>query len=1092
MLRPILFLIFVAFLAACSKQKEESTQFRIIKGTSAGIDFQNTIQISDTFNAMSFEYIYNGSGVGIGDFNNDGLEDVFFGGNEVSSELYLNTGGLQFKKTTSESGTHTNSWVTGVSVTDINQDGLLDIYLCVGGLDDQKRANLLFVNQGIKNGIPVFEEKALSYGLSDSSYSTMAAFLDYDKDGDPDMYLVNNWLEQFNRNNLRAKRINGEAESTDRLYRNNGDNTFTDVSREAGILVEGYGLGVSVCDINNDSWPDIYVANDFMSNDLFWINQGDGTFRNRIGEFLKHQTHNGMGVDINDFNNDQNPDIVVVDMLPPGHYRQKIMTPGQNYDHFHMSMNLGYEPQYMRNTLQMNRGVKPDGTPLFSEIAFMAGVASTDWSWAPLFTDLDNDGWKDLFIANGYRKDVTNLDFVFFGNNVSNPFGTAEARKKISSDEFRGLEEVKLSNYIFRNNGSLRFEDKSKAWGIDYPTFSNGTAYADFDNDGDQDLITNNIDQEVILYENKLNSRPNAHYLRLTSLDTGEYNQKIRLYSGGNEQFQEFTPYRGFQSSVSQYIHFGTGKTSLIDSLIIEWMDGKRLTLLNVRADTTIAFHRSMANGNVRKAKVRKPELFSAYSVPGLGHQENSPSDIKMTRTLLGEVSRTGPCVATGDVNNDGLDDLFVGGERGADSKVYIQNTDGTFSAVPLRGDLNREDGAAAFFDADNDADLDLYVGSTCPAIMEPSAPHRFYRNKGNGEFEAATIIPDITVPTSCVTAEDYDGDGDQDLFIGGRIKPGEYPFTPRSYVLRNDGGIFSDVTASLNEALPAPGMVTSAVWADINGDKRKDLAIAGEWMGIRVFINNGGKFTEETKNFGLENTSGWWRCLRAADLNGDGFPEIIAGNTGRNSFFQPSTGKEVMVTAKDFDKNGSVDPIITYFNPIEQDRYILHNRLVIIDQIPSIKRRFETFSSYAKTPFERAFTKEEVEGSFTGRAELLSSLVLENLGGKSFRIHELAEEAQLSTLNDILVIDVNKDGKQDLVGIGNSYDQETLFGRYDASIGLILLGDGKLGWRNLNPTEANFIADGNTRRLLQMSTTQGKALVVANNNEPFRFYRIR
>ena len=507
------FLLVTSLFYSC---KEDEKLFAIRKGEALGIDFQNTIITSDTFNALSFEYIYNGGGVGVGDFNNDGLSDLFFGGNQVSSQLYLNEGELEFKNVTVEAGVSTTQWVTGVSIVDINVDGWQDIYLSVGGKTAaENRRNLLYINQGVENGIPNFKESAMEYGVASDRYSTMAAFVDYDRDGDLDMYLVNNWLESFNRNNLRPKRSNGEAESTDQLFRNDGHNRFMDVSKEAGILIEGYGLGITICDINQDSWPDIYVANDFMSNDLLWINQHNGTFKNQIRDYLKHQTHNGMGVDIADFNNDALADIMVVDMLPPGHVRQKMMTPGQNFDHFHMSEDLGYEPQYMRNTLQLNRGKMPDGQILFSEIAFLSGVAQTDWSWAPLFADFDNDGLKDLFIANGYRKDVTNLDFIFFSME-NDPFGTPDARDKKWNEKFKSVPDVKLSNYLYRNNGSLIFEDKTKDWGADHLTFSNGAAYADFDNDGDLDLITNNIDQEVILYENLSDEKRNQnHFLRL-------------------------------------------------------------------------------------------------------------------------------------------------------------------------------------------------------------------------------------------------------------------------------------------------------------------------------------------------------------------------------------------------------------------------------------------------------------------------------------------------------------------------------------------------------------------------------------------------
>ncbi len=1090
---PILSITLVVVLLASCKKDNDSKLFAIRHGDEVGIDFQNTITTNDSIDALSFEYIYNGSGVGVGDFNNDGLSDLFFGGNQVSSRLYLNQGKLQFKDITKESGVTTDRWVTGVSVVDINHDGWLDVHLAVAGYTTrEKMKDFLFINQGLKNGIPVFKEMAHQYGLDDDGYGTLGAFFDYDKDGDLDMYLLTNSLESFNRNNLRPKRTDGTASSTDRLYRNNGDNTFTNVSHEAGIVIEGYGLGINICDLNQDSWPDIYVSNDFMSNDLIWINQGDGTFKNKAGDYLKHQTHNGMGNDVADFNNDGLADIVVVDMLPPGQERQKMMTPGQNYDNFHMSIGLGYQPQYMRNTLQLNRGIAADGNVLFSEIAFQGGVSRTDWSWAPLFADFDNDGWKDLFIANGYRKEVTNLDFIFFGIQSNSPFGTQEVRKKKFGKELEALQDVKLSNYIFRNTGSLTFEDKTKDWGIDLPTFSNGAAFADFDNDGDLDIVTNNIDQEVILYENRPASLQNQnHFIRLQSKEIADFNQKISIYINGKSQFQELTPYRGFQSSVAAYAHFGVGKATVVDSIIVEWNDHMAIKYFNIKVDTVLTFSKEHAVPYQQKKKSNTAITFQKFEPIIYKHKDTSLPDIKNTRTLLHELSRFGPCLATGDVNGDGIDDFFIGGEKGIPSNLFIQQANGKFISKTLPLDSMHEDGAALFFDADTDGDLDLYVGGACASSIEQASHHHLFSNDGKGNFTITQALPEINTSSSCIEAADYDGDGDLDLFVGGRIIVKEYPFSPRSYVLRNDNGKFIDVTEQLNESLKNPGMVSSAVWADIDNDKRPDLVLAGEWMPIRVFKNLKDKFIEITKEVGLENSNGWWNCLKAADLNEDGFIDIIAGNTGKNSFFQPTLEHPVQIVAKDFDKNGFIDPVITYYNPVEKDRFMIHNRMVIIDQIPSIKKRFERFSEYAKTPFEDAFTKDDLQGAYVGNAYSLASELLMNKGGKSFERHELPEITQLSTLNDLLIEDVNGDQHQDLVLVGNNYAQETLFGRYDASVGTILLGDGKLNWKNVTPSESKFIADGDAKFIKLINVSSGKACMVTNNNDSIDFFYI-
>lgn len=1066
-------------------------------GSELGIDFSNAIATNDTFNALSFEYIYNGSGVAVGDVNNDGLEDLFFGGNQVSSRLYLNEGGLRFKDITAAAGTATRQWVTGVSFIDINQDGLLDLFLAVAGradVDDTR--DLLFINKGIENGIPHFVESAHEYGIDDEGYGTMGAFFDYDKDGDPDLYLVTNALESFNRNNLRPKRILGEASSTDRLYRNNGNGTFTNVSKEAGILIEGYGLGVAICDLNMDTWPDVYVSNDFMSNDLVWINQKDGTFVNEAGRYLAHQTHNGMGVDIADFNNDMRPDIMVLDMLPPDHRRMKMITPGQNYDHFHLALQMGYQPQFMRNTLQLNRGMFSDSTVRFSEISFLAGVSSTDWSWAPLFADFDNDGLKDLFVANGYRKDVTDLDFIFFGLKGASPFGTAERRQQRFSDELEKLPPVKLSNHLFRNTGGLKFEDKTKEWGLDLPTFSNGAAYADLDNDGDLDIVVNNIDEEVVVYENNvMDTRHNPvtpHHITLRNTDLATFNQKLWVHTASGVQYFEDSPYRGFQSTVTRDIHVGLGNNDRIDSIRISWNDGSELLLRNIPADTLIHFSKQQARlSRISTKQVKPPVTFREIRMLNFTHHEKSPSDIKLTRTLLHELSQSGPCVATGDVNGDGLDDVFVGAEKGMRSQLFIQRATGVFEETTVPLDTLREVGASLFFDADNDGDMDLYVASSCPHSLEPPAPHVLLLNNGHGQFTPDMQLPSITISSTSITAADYDGDGDEDLFIAANLVAGRYPETPSSILLRNDNGKFVDVTTEKANALQKAGMISSAAWADINGDKMPDLVVTGEWMPLMIFINEAHGFTDQTASFGLEGTNGWWNCVRVTDLNGDGLPDLLAGNNGTNSFFRPSRENPVTLIARDFDGNGSIDPLITYFNGVEGERFLLHNRLVLIDQVPGFKRRFETFSKYASTPFSGAFRKEELEGRTERDVYTLASAMLINNKGKSFSLSALPDLVQISTVNDFITSDFNGDGHVDILTVGNSYKQETLFGQYDASLATLLLGDGRGNWTVSDNSTTNLLIDGDVRQVRLLRSSLGKIVLAARNNGRLSSYYI-
>ncbi|HZI25943.1 MAG TPA: FG-GAP-like repeat-containing protein, partial [Chryseolinea sp.] len=775
---------------------------------------------------------------------------------------------------------------------------------------------------------------------------------------------------------------------------------------------------------------------------------------------------------------------IEVDMLPPDHKRQKLMTPGQNYDNFHMSIQLGYQPQYMRNTLQLNRGKQTDGRILFSEMAFMAGVAKTDWSWAPLFADFDNDGFKDLFIANGYRKDVTNLDFIFFGMEKS-PFGTDEGRLKKYYNELDKLEKVQTTNHIFQNNGSLGFNDKTVDWGVSLPTYSNGAAYADLDNDGDLDLVTNNIDQEVVVYENTMDKRSDKnHFIRLTSKEGNVQNQKIWVYTKGICQFQELTPYRGFQSSVVNYAHFGVGQNEKIDSIIIQWTDDVQLKFKDVKADTILTFTKSTAQRYQFEEKVENATWFEKVSIATYRHKETSAPDIKNTRTLLHELSRYGPCLASGDVNGDNLDDFFIGGESGSASRLFIQQNNGRFSSTSFNVDSTREDGGALFFDADGDGDLDLYVAGASPSSTQSASLHQTFINDGKGKFSISTLLPEIKVSASCIASADYDGDGDLDLFVGARFKPNEYPFNARSYILRNDREKFKDVTAQLNSQLENPGLINSAVWADIDRDEKPDLVLAGEWMPIRIFINKESSFEELTEEFGLGKTNGWWNCVKAADLNADGYVDIIAGNTGTNSYFKPTPEHPVEIVAKDFDKNGSIDPIVTYFNPIDDNRFMVHNRLVVIDQIPSIKKRFETFTQFATTPFEKAFSKEERADAMKAHVNSLSSNVLMNNGGKSFSARPLPEIAQLSTINDILTEDVNEDKHVDIVLIGNNYAQETLFGRYDASIGTILLGDGKGGWKNLEARTSGFLAEGNAKYIRSLRGVNRNIYIIVNNND--------
>jgi hypothetical protein len=638
------------------------------------------------------------------------------------------------------------------------------------------------------------------------------------------------------------------------------------------------------------------------------------------------------------------------------------------------------------------------------------------------------------------------------------------------------------------------FSDKSKEWGIDVPSFTNGAAYADLDNDGDLELITNNIDQEVIVFENRANELRSSHYIKLRNKDKHDLNQKIWIYTAGAFQFFEVTPYRGFQSTVTHETHAGLGEVQTIDSIKIVWPDNKTLVYKNIKADTVLHYSKIQARQPATSPPRHNPTVhIEEIETNIVAHQERSPSDIKITRTLMHELSWYSPCIASGDVNNDSLDDFFEGGEKGQRSVLYIQQPDGQFHKTFITEDSLREDGDALFFDADNDDDLDLYVASACHSSIEEAREHILYLNNGKGNFSRSQNLPNINVSASSVIASDFDNDGDNDLFIGGRLKTKEYPLPPRSYVLRNDKGIFTDVTKEMHPALVTPGLVSSAVWADLNRDDRPDLVLAGEWMPIRVFINEGKTFSEQTEQFGLKDSNGWWNCLRAADLNNDGFPEIIAGNYGLNSFFEPTSENPIKIVAKDFDLNGSIDPVVTYYNPVEKDRFIIHNRLVLIDQIPGFKKRFEKFSGYAATPFLKAFRKEELENAYEARTSTLGSTILVNENGKRFIATPLPQIAQISSINDLLIEDFNNDGHLDLFIVGNDYTQETLFGRTDASLGCILFGNSKFNWTPLSNSESNLRIDNQGGEIRSLRSINGtRRYAISMSNAPVKIIEIK
>jgi hypothetical protein len=1112
-----------AALAGCTHRP---TQFERLTADQTGVDFSNTITESDSLNVLEFEYIYNGGGVGVGDFNGDGQSDIFFAGNQVSSRLYLNKGNFNFQDVTQPASVSTHSWCTGVAIADINQDGKQDIYVStIHPNRDKSVPNLLFINQGNDaNGVPTFREVAHEVGLADSSYSSQATFLDYDRDGDLDMFLLTNALEAFNRNNVTGPRNNGSARSVDKLFRNdgiggNGLPLFTNVSAEAGLVHEGWGLGVLVNDINQDGWSDIYVANDFQSNDVWLINNHNGTFTNRVADALKHQSHNSMGVDIADINNDGLNDIAVVDMLPDDNLRQKTMFSNLPYDRFQLTQRLGYQPQYVRNVLQLNRGFradsvsikgvseKPTPVPLFSDISYLAGTAATDWSWSALFADLDNDGLRDLLITNGYRKDITDLDFTSY-NRDAGVFGSDADRRTGLLKQIDNLEPVYKPNFLFHNDGGLHFSNVADSCGLAEPSFTNGTAYADLDNDGDLDLVMNNINDPAFIYQNHTidtkNKSANPHFLNIKlvgkSGNLEGLGAKIAIWTGQNMQYAEYTRQRGYQSTMESGLHFGLGDLTKIDSLKILWPSGAGQRLRNISTDQTLTLDESKAitqlNPFLQFQQPVSPLLTNTSSSIGLTfqHQEDDFVDYKAQQTLLAHKhSQIGPGIAVGDVDNNGFDDIYIAGSANKGGTFFLQRPNGTFQRKDRPMKVPEETGVL-LFDADKDNDLDLYAvhGSTEFGKNTVRYQDSLYLNDGKGNFRAAlSALPPTDASGSCVVATDFDQDGDLDLFVGGRIVPQRYPEPARSYLLRNDShngqARFTDVTDQLAPGLSQAGLVCTALWTDVDNDNWPDLMLAGEFMPITIFKNNKGRRLTPFNMPSLVKAVGFWNSLTTGDFDNDGDMDYIAGNLGHNSRLQASTDRPVSVYAADYDKNGTLDPILSFYNG--DTEYPVHPRDVLTDQIPSLKKNMTSYAAYGKLTMKDLLSEDQQKSAIIKRATYVSSAYLENRAGTLIP-HALPIEAQFSPVFGTIATDLNQDGNLDVLITGNDYATEVLSGWQDAGLGLCLLGDGKGHFNSLSPAQSGFIVDGDAKALATVLLANGRlCFVAAQNNGPLRAF---
>lgn len=1103
-------LLFSVFLFAC-KQKSTSL-FRLVSSSKTGITFNNKITESDSINSIDMEFLYNGGGVSVGDFNNDGLPDLYFTASQVSNKLYLNTGKLSFRDVTTEAGVEgKGQWSNAGSVVDINNDGLLDLYVCASiTKDPARRTNILYINQGIgKDGVPVFRDMAKEYNLADTNMTVHAAFFDYDNDGDLDVYLVNTKLAQ--RNSTRFDRSSDEDKSLlcDKLYRNDGVQgaanhpVFKDVTVEAGIHDEGFGLGIAIADVNDDGWKDIYVSNDFFSSDLLYINQKNGTFSNETASCLKHTSQNAMGTDIADINNDGLPDIISVDMNAEDNFRKKKNMGSNNYYVYQHMMQGGIMLQYVRNTLQLNNGLYRDTggqlLPIFSDIGYYAGVAETDWSWSSLLADFDNDGFKDLFITNGYPKDVTDHDFAFFNSNYS---GKVSKEKLLSM-----IPQIKIPNYAYHNTGTLRFENSTRQWGLDQASFSSGAAYADLDNDGDLDYIVNNIDDAAFIYENRSQqSGQKNNFLNLRFRGDARNRNGIGaiakiFYEGNGMQVMENSPYRGYLSSMEPGIHLGLGHLESIDSLIIYWPGGKRQVIYRPPIDQTLTVTIDEAvipAVNPLETDALFRDITRQAGVT-LKHLETDYIDFDLQRLLPHKLSEYGPGIAAGDVDGNGLDDLFVGAGTGYDANFLLQQPNGKFVTRPLSlSDIPNarkpEILGVLLFDADGDGDLDLYMASGSNEAFEGSLNYqdRLFKNDGRGSFSYdSPALPQNLASKSCVKAADFDNDGDLDLFVGGRLIPGKYPLPASSYIFRNDskdGAIrFTDITASMAPALTNIGLVCDAIWSDYDNDGWTDLVIAGEWMSITFFHNERGRLRNTTDASGIKQATGWWNSLTAGDFDNDGDIDYVAGNLGENSFYRADSLHPVRVYSADFGKNGTNTVIPSLYLPDgkgDRKEYPAHNRDDIMNQLPGLKKKFLTYKSFGEAIFADLFSKEELGHSYQLSANYFKSAYIENTGKGKFLMHPLPAMAQLAPLNGMIAEDINDDGFLDLLACGNDYGTEVSSGRFDAMNGLVLTGDGKGHFTPLSLKQAGLFIPGNAKALVKLRGVGNQYLLATSQNK--------
>lgn len=1091
--------------------------FEQVSSSHSGVTFNNLVAENDSINPLDKLNIYNGGGVGVGDFNGDGLQDIYFVGNAVSNRLYINKGDMKFEDVTKEAGVGgQGGWGRGVAVVDINNDGWPDIYVCNTLLNNPaKRRNLLYINQGPdKNGVPHFKEMAKEYGLDINVHSTMASFFDYDNDGDLDMYLTVNEVGPKDNTSLFKPIIkDGSAPSTGRLYRNDWDPVlkhpvFHDVSKQAGITIEGYGHAASTVDINRDGWKDIYVTNDFLTNNILYINNHDGTFTDRSKEYFKHTSMSAMGQEVEDINNDGLADVVELDMNPGDNYRKKMFMGGDNYQSFQNIERYNYQYQYTRNTLQLNQGPRLGqndsvGAPAFSEIAFMAGMSQTDWSWGPLVTDFDNDGFRDLIITNGYPRDVTDHDFMNF--RAQSYF---IASKKQILDQ---IPIVKIPNFAFKNTGNLRFDDVTDSWGLGAPSFSNGAVYADLDNDGDMDVIINNIDDEAMIYRNTSRERnPNSsHYLNIKFCGGPNNRDGIGAwadiyYDHGKHQVYENTPFRGYLSTIQNIAHFGLGRITRLDSVVIRWQNQKKQTLKNVKSDQVLQVDiKNAINPYVfEQPEIDKKAPFAEVTrMLGVNYKDQDEDfvDFNIQKLLPHKLSEYTPGLAVGDVDGNGFDDLIVGGSSQHPAQVFLQQADGKFIQRPLlpAGSSNPneyvQDEGLILFDANGDGKPDLYIasGGYRDAPNSPAYQDRLYINDGKGNFtEAKDALPQNFTSKLCVRAIDYNKDGKLDLFVSGRVDPWNYPKPVSSFIFRNDskdGHVkFTDVTSTVAKDLDNIGLVCDAVFTDFDNDGWPDLVLAGEWMPVTFLKNDHGVFKNVTSGTGVADKLGWWNTIVAGDFEHNGRIDYIVGNTGLNTFFKASDEYPTYITAKDFDHNGSYDAVPSVFLKDKDGKlkeFPVHTRDDIVKQMIGMRIKYQNYKSFATATMDDILPADMRKGAIRLKANTLQSVYLRNEGNGQFKMIELPAQAQISELCGMAVDDFDGDGNLDVIMNGNDYGTETTTGRYDALNGLMMKGDGKGGFTPLSIFQSGIYIPANGKALVKIKGAKGDYLLAASQN---------